>query len=81
MPSFFVSRARFRNVFILDDIDRYDVVRGVEKADLVDVPYQPLPNSPSKRNGQSVFDFLIFSLLSLFWNKKFWEELISYFPW
>jgi hypothetical protein len=22
-----------------------------------------------------------FSLLSLFWNKKFWEELIAYIPW
>jgi hypothetical protein len=22
----------------------------------------------------------LFSLLYLFWNKKFWEELISYFP-
>jgi hypothetical protein len=25
--------------------------------------------------------FTVFSLLSLFWNKKFWEELIAYFPW
>jgi hypothetical protein len=24
---------------------------------------------------------LFFSPLSLFWNKKFWEELIAYFPW
>jgi hypothetical protein len=23
----------------------------------------------------------IISLLSLFWNKKFWEELIAHFPW
>jgi hypothetical protein len=24
---------------------------------------------------------VVFTLLSLFWNKKFWEELIAYFPW
>jgi hypothetical protein len=44
------------------------------------VKNQRLAASPKHTNAQCGEECRIFSLLSLFWRKKFWEELIAYFP-
>jgi hypothetical protein len=38
-------------------------------------------NPKQSKNSGSLTWLPVFSLLSLFWNKKYWEELIAYFPW
>jgi hypothetical protein len=59
------------------------------KPKLLTFPMGSLTKKPTELNKNHLnpvyifmiyFSKLIFSLLSLFWNKKFWEELIAYFP-
>jgi hypothetical protein len=39
-------------------------------------------SSAYDRHAQHLYaETSLVSLRSLFWNKKFWEELIAYFPW